>query len=56
MITFKCTKKDCVNENLDYNFFGNPETAECGGCKSILDPKDFRDDPLVITSTLGEVE
>jgi len=46
MVTFKCTQADCVNENVEYHFIGQPETAECGGCKSELKAKDLRDDPI----------
>jgi hypothetical protein len=45
MVTFTCTVKDCANENIDYNFLGNPDVAECGSCKAVLEPKDLRDDP-----------
>jgi hypothetical protein len=47
MITFKCTKTECPNANIDYNFLGNPETAECGGCKTTLVGFDERTDPEV---------
>jgi hypothetical protein len=56
MVTFTCNEKDCANENVSYNFLGDPEFAECGGCHSILEPKDLRDDPPVVNSTLGEAE
>jgi hypothetical protein len=46
MVTLICTTEECANENIVYNFFGNPEFVECGGCKAILDPKDLRDDPI----------
>lgn len=45
MITYKCTKKDCPNKDVEYNFFGNSETAECGGCKSVLVGTNLREDP-----------
>ena len=47
MVTFICTVKDCANQNVTYNFLGNPETAECGGCKAILISTDLRPDPQV---------
>jgi hypothetical protein len=56
MVTFKCTQTDCKNANIEYNFLGNPESAECGECKTILEPKDLRDDPPLIDSILGEAE
>lgn len=45
MITYKCTKKDCPNKDVEYNFLGSNETAECGGCKTILKGTDLREDP-----------
>jgi hypothetical protein len=47
MITFKCTKKDCRNKDIEYNFFGDDNKAECGGCKSILTGTDLRQDPVI---------
>lgn len=47
MVTFKCTVKDCANKDVEYNFFGEPETAECGGCKKELKATDKRPDPVV---------
>jgi hypothetical protein len=49
MVTFKCTQDDCVNKDIDYNFLGNEEFAECGGCKAILEAKDLREDPQLPT-------
>lgn len=45
MVTFTCNEKGCANDKVVYNFLGNPETAECGGCCSILVAQDLRDDP-----------
>jgi hypothetical protein len=45
MVTLKCTKDECVNKDIEFNFLGNPELAECGGCKEILIATDLRDDP-----------
>jgi hypothetical protein len=53
MVTFVCTEKDCPNENVTYNFFGNPETAMCGGCKQTLVASDLRDDPEVTPATFS---
>jgi hypothetical protein len=47
MITFKCTNEKCINAKISYNCLGNPETAECGGCKATLVGKDLRPDPEV---------
>jgi hypothetical protein len=51
MVTFKCTKKDCANKDVEYNFLGNPENAQCGGCETILEPKDSRPDPELVANT-----
>jgi hypothetical protein len=48
MVTFTCKEKGCANEKVNYNFLGNPETAECGGCGVILKAKDLRDDPEIV--------
>jgi hypothetical protein len=51
MVTFKCITDDCINKDVAYNFLGNPETAMCGGCKTILEATDLRDDPEPTEST-----
>jgi hypothetical protein len=56
MVTFTCNEKDCNNEGIDYNFFGEPETAQCGGCKAILEAKDLRPDPVNETPLYPESE
>jgi hypothetical protein len=45
MVTVTCTNNDCANGNVDYNFFGFPPVVECGGCHTMLQPYDQRDDP-----------
>jgi hypothetical protein len=45
MITFTCNEKDCPNKEVEYHSLGNPETAECGGCKSVLTGTNERPDP-----------
>ena len=47
MVTFKCTIAGCNNKDVEYNFLGNPETAQCGGCKSTLVGTDLRPDPEI---------
>ena len=47
MITFKCTAKDCPNKDVEYNFLGEDEFAQCGGCQTTLASKDKRPDPVV---------
>jgi hypothetical protein len=45
MITIKCTKKDCLHKNVEFNFIGNPEFVECGQCGTHIIGTDLRDDP-----------
>ena len=45
MVTLKCTKEECVSQNIEFNFLGNPEIVICGGCKKVLIATDLRDDP-----------
>jgi hypothetical protein len=45
MITFTCNKENCPNKEIEYNFLGNPVTAECGGCKTVLTGTNERPDP-----------
>jgi hypothetical protein len=47
MVTFTCNEKDCDNNGVDYNFPGEPKSAMCGGCKSTLEAKDIRPDPVI---------
>ena len=47
MVTFLCTKAECANKDIEYNFLGNPGTAECGGCKATLTGTNERPDPEV---------
>jgi hypothetical protein len=55
MVTFKCTGKDCVNKDVDYNFLGDLKTAQCGGCGSQLKATDKRPDPVLEEVTLNAV-
>jgi hypothetical protein len=45
MIDFICNEKNCPNEGIQYNFLGNPKTADCGGCKNVLIGTNERPDP-----------
>jgi hypothetical protein len=45
MVTVTCTNNDCPNGNVNYNFFSFPPVVECGGCHTMLQPYDQRDDP-----------
>jgi hypothetical protein len=45
MVTLKCVQDDCISKDIEFNFLGNPELAECGGCKEILIATNHRDDP-----------
>jgi hypothetical protein len=56
MITFNCNQDDCANKGVDYNFLGNPVTAECGGCKSLLIGTNERPDPEELPPFLGSIE
>jgi len=56
MITFTCHKDECANKEVEYNFLGNPSTAECGGCKSILTGTNERPDPELPEETLPVAE
>jgi hypothetical protein len=47
MITYTCNGKDCPNKEIEYNFFGESPTAECGGCKATLVGTDLRPDPEI---------
>ena len=50
MVTFKCIQDDCVSKDVEFNFLGNPELAQCGGCKETLIATDLRDDPEEVIS------
>jgi hypothetical protein len=54
MVTIICTTEDCANENIEYNFFGNPEFVECGGCKEHLIGTDLREDLEVALMIMGD--
>jgi hypothetical protein len=54
MVTFTCEKENCVNKGIDYNFFGTPKVAQCGGCETTLDSKDERPDPINTTPLYPE--
>lgn len=56
MITFKCITNDCSNKDVEYNFFGDSETVECGGCKSIIVGINLRPDPEYINRVNLEPE
>jgi hypothetical protein len=55
MITIICTTEDCANEDVQYNFLGNPPFVECGGCKERLIGTDLREDPEVPPMMLGDL-
>jgi hypothetical protein len=55
MITFECIKDDCLNKNVKFDFMGNEEFAECGQCKTILEAKDFREDPVYPVIPMGSI-
>jgi hypothetical protein len=37
MVKFICTETECPNKDIEYNFVDGYETAQCGGCQTILD-------------------
>jgi hypothetical protein len=45
MVTIKCVTKDCLHENVEFNFVGNPDFVECGQCSAHIIGTDLRDDP-----------
>jgi hypothetical protein len=45
MVTVTCTNEACVSHAIEWNFAGNPDVVECGGCHEMLTPTDLRDDP-----------
>jgi hypothetical protein len=55
MVTIKCIADNCINQNVEYNFIGNPEFVECGGCKEHLIGTDLREDPEVTSMILGDL-
>ena len=52
MIDFTCEANGCDNQNVQYNFLGNPETAICGGCKATLIGTNERPDPEIVNYTI----
>ena len=56
MISFTCNEKTCPNAEIEYNFFGTPQTAECGGCKSVLIGTNERPDPELPETNFGLTE
>ena len=55
MITIICLTEDCANKDIEYNFIGNPEFVECGGCKEHLIGTDLREDPEVTSMIFGDL-
>jgi hypothetical protein len=45
MVTITCQTKDCQNENVEFNFFGEPDFVVCGQCLSKIQGTDLRPDP-----------
>jgi hypothetical protein len=37
MVKFICTATECPNAGIEYNFVDGYTTAQCGGCKTILE-------------------
>jgi hypothetical protein len=56
MITFKCSVKSCPNRDVEYNFLGDPNFAECGGCKTNLTGYNPQPDPELQQYIIGDVD
>jgi hypothetical protein len=54
MVKIICTTEGCANENVEYNFLGNPPFVECGGCKEHLIGTDYCEDPEVPPMIMGD--
>jgi len=55
MVTVTCANSKCVSNGVAFNFAGNPETVECGGCHEMLTATDLRDDPELPQMVFPEV-
>jgi len=40
MVKFICNEQDCPNAGIEYFFVNGYDTAECGGCKTMLEPQE----------------
>jgi len=47
MMTVTCNDNTCPNGGIDHNVLGAPPLVECGGCGTMLEPYDLRDDPPI---------
>jgi hypothetical protein len=56
MIDFECNEQSCPNKDVEYCFLGNPVTAICGGCNSLLTGTNERPDPELPENTFGLTE
>jgi hypothetical protein len=54
MINFKCVSDSCVNKDVEYNFLGYSEFAECGGCKTNLIGYNPQPDPELQQFVTGD--
>jgi hypothetical protein len=44
MVTITCKTKNCLHENQDFNFRGEPEFVMCGECSAKIVGTDLRPD------------
>jgi hypothetical protein len=47
MISFKCSNQECSSKEVEYNFYGNPATAVCGSCTTVLVGYNEQPDPEI---------
>ena len=47
MISFNCLNKDCTSKDVEFNFWGNPATAVCGTCSTVLVGYNEQPDPEI---------
>jgi hypothetical protein len=51
MISFKCANENCPSKDVENNFRGNPATAICGGCNTVLVGYNEQADPEIPAET-----
>lgn len=45
MVTVTCQTEGCPEYGIDSNFGGQPPEVECGGCRQMMTPRDYREGP-----------
>jgi len=46
MMTFTCKTTDCTQQNVSYDFIGEPNYVECGNCGVKILGENLRPDPV----------